>query len=318
MPTDAEKEGNHVDLNRVAVELRPYAPRFRVPMESKVLRFLGNGVLRLLPGRTVPGVRFEQRDDAGRGLRLFIPEERKSNGALLWIHGGGLIIGHPAIDDRFCAEIARDLGIVVASARYRLAPAHPYPAAIDDCHASWQSLLQDAGSLGIDPARIAIGGQSAGGGLAAALVQRACDGRPPHPVAQWLLCPMLDDRTAARRDLDSERHLVWDNRLNLFGWRAYLGNDPGASSTPPYAVPARRDDVTDLPPAWIGVGDIDLFFDEDVAYSRRLTASGVSVTLDVVPGAPHCFEVWGVSTATALAYLGRAREWLGQAVADRL
>ncbi|NBQ63026.1 MAG: alpha/beta hydrolase, partial [Proteobacteria bacterium] len=190
-----------MDLNRVAPELRPYVPKFRVPMESPFLRFLGHGVLLLLPGRTVPGVRFERRYDAGREMRMFIPEVRTSGGALLWIHGGGLILGHPATDDRFCAEIARDLGIVVASVRYRLAPAHPYPAAIDDCHDAWTWLLRNANTFDINPARVAIGGQSAGGGLAAALVQRTCDGQPPHPVTQWLLCPMLDDRTAARRNL---------------------------------------------------------------------------------------------------------------------
>lgn len=306
-----------MDLNRVAHELRPSVPKFRVPIESPLLRFVGNGALRLMPARTVHGVRFERRDDAGPGLRLFMPEVRRSDGALLWIHGGGLIIGHPAIDDRFCAVTARDLGIVVASVRYRLGPAYPYPAAIDDCHAAWEWLLRNATPLNIDPARVTIGGQSAGGGLAAALVQRACDEEPPHPVAQWLFCPMLDDRTAARRDLDVGKHFVWDNRMNLFGWRAYLGNNPGAPATPPYAVPARRDDVTGLPPAWIGIGDIDLFFDEDVAYAKRLTAAGTSVTLDVVPGAPHGFEVWGVSTRTASAYLGRAREWLGQAIEAR-
>jgi acetyl esterase/lipase len=90
-----------VDLNRVAPELRPYVPKFRVPMESPFLRFLGHGVLLLLPGRTVPGVRFERRYDAGRGLCLFIPEVRTRDGALLWIHGGGMILGQPATDDRF-------------------------------------------------------------------------------------------------------------------------------------------------------------------------------------------------------------------------
>jgi len=250
-------------------------------------------------------------------MRMFIPEVRTSGGALLWIHGGGLILGHPATDDRFCAEIARDLGIVVASVRYRLAPAHPYPAAIDDCHDAWTWLLRNANTFDINPARVAIGGQSAGGGLDAALVQWTCDGRPPHPVAQWLLCPMLDDRTAARRNLDAEQHFVWDNRMNLFGWRAYLGNEPGGSSAPPYAVPARRDDLTNLPRAWIGVGDIDLFFEEDVAYSQRLTEAGVSVTLDVVPGAPHGFWRLAGSTKMATAYLGRARDWLGQAITAR-
>ena len=197
-----------MDLNRVAPELRPYVPRFRVPMESPLLRCLGYGVLLLLPGRKVPTVRFERRDDVGRGVRMFIPEVRTRDGALFWLHGGGLIFGHPATDGRLCPEIARGLGIVVASARYRLAPAHPYPAAIDDCPDAWMWLLRNTSTFATDPARIAIGGQSAGGGPASALVQRACDGSTPYPVAKSLICPMVDEGRAARRDLVAEKHVV--------------------------------------------------------------------------------------------------------------
>jgi len=239
---------------------------------------------------------------------MFIHEVHTSGGALLWIHGGGLILGDPATDDRFCAEIARDLGIVVASVRYRLAPARPYPGAIDDCHDAWTWLLRNANTFDINPARVAIGGQSAGGGLGAALVQWTCDGRPPHPVAQWLLCPMLDDWTAAPRNLDAEQHFVWDNRLNLFGWRAYLGSIPGGSATPPFAVHARRDDVTNNPPAWIGVVVVDLFFNEHVAYSQRLIEAGVSLTPDVVPGAPHGF--WRLAGSTKMA----PHTWAGRGI----
>lgn len=303
-----------MDLKRVAPELRPWVPKYRMPIESSLLRFVANGILGLLPHRSLSGVQFERRDGAAHSVRLFTPQERRSRGALLWVHGGGLIIGHPAMDDQFCAETARELGIVVVSARYRLAPRHPYPAAIDDGHAAWEWLTRNAGSLGVDPGRIAVGGQSAGGGLAAALAQRVCDGQPPHPVAQWLFCPMLDDRTAAQLDLDAQEHFVWDNRLNRFGWRAYLGREPGGTTAPRYAVPARRDDLTGLPTAWIGVGDVDLFFAEDLAYARRLTAGGVPVTLDVVPGAPHGFEVWGRKTQTASAYRDRARDWLSTAI----
>ena len=306
-----------MDPLRIAHELRPFVPKMRLPMQSSLLRHVANGILRCMPGRTVPGVRLERRDDAGQGLRLFIPESPRSNGALLWVHGGGLIIGHPAMDDRFCAQTALDLGIVVAATRYRLAPSHQYPAAIDDCHAAWVWLTRNRGSLAVDPGRIAIGGRSAGGGLAAALVQRTCDGNPPHPVAQWLFCPMLDDRTAARHDLDAVRHPVWDNRLNRYGWRAYLGTDVGAATTPPYAVPSRRADMVGLPPTWFGVGDIDLFFEEDEAYAQCLEAAGVAVTRDVVPGAPHGFEVWGAQTKLVTAYLARARDWLGRTITAR-
>ena len=197
-----------MDLNCEVPELRPLLPKFRVPGVSPIVRFVGNGLFRLLPGRPVPELPLEPHADAGRGLCLFIPEVRTRDGALMWIHGGGLILGDPATDDRFCAEIARNLGIVVAWVRYRLAPAHPYPAAIDDCHDPWPWIWRSAHAFGLDPARVAIGGQSAGGGLDAALVQWTCDGRPPHPVAQWLLCPMLDDRTGAHRDLDAEKHVV--------------------------------------------------------------------------------------------------------------
>ena len=268
----------------MAPELRPLVAKFRVPMASPLLRCHEHGHRVPSPGRTVPGVRFERRYDAGREMRMFIPEVRTRDGALMWIHGGGLILGDPATDDRFCAEIARNLGIVVAWVRYRLAPAHPYPAAIDDCHDPWPWIWRSAHAFGLDPARVAIGGQSAGGGLDAALVQWTCDGRPPHPVAQWLLCPMLDDRTAARRNLDAEQHFVWNNRMNLFGWRACTGSQPGGSATRPLPVLARRDDIRNTPPAWIGVGVIDLFFNEHVPYAERLIAAGVLLTLEVVPG----------------------------------
>ena len=194
--------------NRVAPEPRPLVPKFRVPEYAVILRSVGNGLFRLLPGRPVPGVPLELHADAGRGLFLFIPEVRTRDGALFCFHGGGLIFGHPTTDDWFGAEIARNLGIVVASVRYHLAPAHPYPAAIDDGYDAWMWLLRNANTFDIDPARIAIGGQSAGGGLASALVQRACDGGAPYAVEKSLICPTLDKGTAARRDLDAEKHVV--------------------------------------------------------------------------------------------------------------
>ena len=148
-------------------------------------------------------------------------------------------------------------------------------------------------------------------GLAAALAQRLHD-EGERPRAQWLFCPMLDDRTAARRGLDDAGHRVWDNRLNRFGRRAYLGSEPGAPVVPHYAVPARRDDVAGLPDTWIGVGDIDLFHDEAAEYARRLRAAGVGTTFHVVPGGPHGFEAWAPSTGFSRDYLGVARAWLGR------
>jgi len=270
-------------------------------------------------GGTVDGVRLRELAAGSVRLRVFTPVAGAAGGGprggLLWVHGGGFVIGTALVDDRFCAVTARDLGVVVASVRYRLAPEHPFPAAVDDVVAAWRWLCENAATeLGVDPARLALGGQSAGGGLAACAAQRLHDEGAGTPVAQWLFSPMLDDRTAARRDLDDRRHRVWDNRLNRIGWRAYLGAPPGAAGVPPYAAAARRADLTGLPPAWLGVGTVDLFHDEGLAYAAGLRAGGVDCTLDVVPGAPHGFETWAAASAPARDFVGRARSWLGAAL----
>jgi acetyl esterase/lipase len=242
-------------------------------------------------------------------VRLYTPAD-PTGSALLWIHGGGLVVGSARMDDRLCGETARQLGVTIVSVDYRLAPKHPYPAALDDCLAAWAWLAAHAGELGVDPDRVAVGGQSAGGGLAACLVQRLHDDGAAV-AAQWLFCPMLDDRTAAERAHDATGHHIWNNRSNLVGWRSYLGEAPGAASVPPYAVAARREDLSGLPPTWIYTSDIELFHDEDVAYARRLEAAGVEVTLEVVRAAPHGFEAWATDTPLAQALFANARDWLG-------
>ncbi|MCE7795841.1 alpha/beta hydrolase [Sphingobium sufflavum] len=249
-------------------------------------------------------------------LRIYEPWEAQADpqaglgGALLWIHGGGYVISGPAQDDAFCIAVAREQGLVVVSVDYRLAPEHPFPAPLVDCHSAWTWMQAQAVALGIDPARIAIGGQSAGGGLAAALVQQVHDEGGPQPVAQWLFCPMIDDRTAARIDLDQIGHRLWSNRNNRTGWEAYLGREPGAVDPPPYAAAARRTDLAGLPPAWIGVGTVDLFCEEDRVFADRLREADVDVTFRLVDGAPHGFESWASGTDIAQAYLVEARAWL--------
>lgn len=305
-----------MELERVAPELRgPMRFASVGPLDRGWWRGVFRTGLRLAPSSRVGGVELERGTGAGLGVRIYRPESAHARGAVLWIHGGGLVVGRAAQNDRLCSQLARDAGVTVVSVEYRKAPEHPFPAALDDCHAGWSWLVREAGRLGLDPTRLVVAGESAGGGLAAALVQRLQDERGTQPVGQLLFCPMLDDRTAARRALDGVDHFVWNNRLNRFGWRSYLGLEPGAVSVPPYAVPARRDELAGLPPAWIGVGDIELFHDEDVAYAERLRAAGVPVELDVVPGAPHGFEIWAPDSALARAYVGRALTWLSRLLA---
>jgi acetyl esterase/lipase len=187
----------------------------------------------------VAGVTVTRSDvPGGQDVVVYEPAER-TGGALLWVHGGGTVLGRPEGDSELCSRMARDLGIVVVNARYRLAPEHPFPAALDDLLAALRHLHARAADLGVDPARIAVGGASAGGGLAAAVAQRATD--EGVPVAfQLLVHPMLDDRTVLRRGTPGRGRLVWTPRSNRWAWTAYLGHEPRADEQRPYAAPARR------------------------------------------------------------------------------
>jgi acetyl esterase/lipase len=207
---------------------------------------------------------------------------------MLWIHGGGMVMGTAAQDDAICRRFVEELGIIVASVDYRLAPEHPFPVPLHDCY---DALLWLAGQKDVDTSRIAVGGASAGGGLAAGLALLARQRGEVELAMQLLAYPMLDDRTATRRDVDDRSRRLWNNKANRFGWQSYLGHAPGFGEVDGLAAPARFDDLRGLPPAWIGVGTLDLFFEEDVAYAHRLRAAGVDCELDVVEGAFHGFDV---------------------------
>jgi acetyl esterase/lipase len=250
-------------------------------------------LLKIIPKqKVIDGVLIEERKLENAGIRIYKPEGKLSGAGLLFIHGGGFIIGTAAMMDRICAKWAQDLKLLVVSVGYHLAPKYLFPYALDDCFESWQWLLCEAQVLGIDTNRIAIVGQSAGGGLAASLAQRILDEGGIQPAAQALFYPMIDDRTAARRELDSIKHRVWNNKCNRAGWSAYLGQPPGEPKVPQYAVPSRRDNLAGLPPTWIGIGEIDLFYDECCQYSMRLNEAGVRCQLHVAPMAPHAFELF--------------------------
>jgi acetyl esterase/lipase len=208
--------------------------------------------------------------------------------ALLWIHSGGYVMGSASQDDALCRRFADSLGIVVAAVEYRLAPEHPFPTPLHDCH---DALAWLASQPSVDPARIAVGGASAGGGLAAALALFARQRGEVRLAFQLLAYPMLDDRTAARTDIDERNFRLWNNKANRFGWRSYTGSAPGSDEISDLAAPARNDDLSGLPPAWIGVGTLDLFHDEALAYAGRLREAGVDCALDVVEGAFHGFDL---------------------------
>jgi acetyl esterase/lipase len=271
--------------------------------------------VRLMPVPKSDAVTVSKRRAGSVRLRIYTPRGARSGAGLLWIHGGGLLFGDAKQDEVLCLSTAERLGVIIVSANYRFAPEHPFPAAHDDVRRAWQWFLDNAAELGVDPGRIAIGGESAGGGLAAALVQRIHDDGGVQPCGQWLFAPMLDDRTAARAELDEVDHPIWNNAANREGWSGYLGTEVGTASAPPYAAPGRRDDLAGLPPAFLTWGDIELFADEDRAYADALERAGVPVHIDVVAGAAHGFENWAKDTPVARALIGRAQNWLKRALA---
>jgi acetyl esterase/lipase len=275
-------------LEKVAADLRSpvlYAiPSISSDRALRVVRSLGRVGARFAPA-TSTGTR-----TTPEGVRVLLydwPDRVRPSGALLWIHGGGMILGTPEQGDQMCAQFANDAGVLVVSVDYRLAPEDPFPAGLDDCCTALQWIHDEAATLGIDPARVAVGGDSAGGGLAAAVCQRALDAGGPPIAFQLLEYPMLDDRTVLRTELDPDGVYLWSPASNRFAWTAYLGRPPADGPPPPYAAPARREDLSELPPAWVGVGDLDLFFDEDVDYARRLDDAGVPCELHVEPGLWH-------------------------------
>lgn len=224
--------------------------------------------------------------------------------ALLWIHGGATIMGSAAQEDRYCRKLAHLAGVAVVAVEHRLAPEHPYPVPLDDCYSA---LLWLQGQSWVDPARIAVGGASAGGYFAAALAQRAHDRGEVSPAFQLLVYPMLDDRTGAKPD--GRKRIMWSERDNQLAWQWYL-----AGADPHEAVPARRADLSGLPPAWIGVGTLDLFYQESVSYAQRLRDAGVDVHEHLAAGAFHAFDLLAPNAPISLAFLASQCQHLRDAL----
>ncbi|MCU1401233.1 MAG: hypothetical protein JWN62_4342 [Acidimicrobiales bacterium] len=233
------------------------------------------------------------------------------------MHGGGYVLGSYAMDDsrfdRFCTKYP----CVGVSVEYRLAPEAPYPGPLDDCYAGLQYVFANAGSLGIDPTRIGIGGVSAGGGLAAGLALLARDRGEVTVAFQLLECPMVDDRQATMSS-QQDGLAIWSRESNTFGWQSYLGELFGADDVPYHAAPARATDLSGLPPAFVAVGTADGFRDEDIAYATRLNQAGVPTELHVYPGLPHGHMLFAGVAPTAVAQWQRDLEdWLGRQFQQR-
>lgn len=237
--------------------------------------------------------------------------------AILYMFGGGFVLGSAADYVSVLQGQALALDCTIVAVEYRLAPETPFPGSLEDNYAALTWLYSHAEELGVDPNRIAIQGDSAGGGHAAMLAIAARDRGEVPIIFQALIYPMLDDRTGSSRQLpDYIGSFVWTANANRFGWSSLLGVPAGSDVVPDGAVPARVDDLSGLPPAWIGVGAIDLFVSEDIEYANRLILAGVPTELVVVPGAYHGFEgiapeAW-VSQQFVLSYYNALASAFGQ------
>ena len=229
--------------------------------------------------------------------------------AVLYLHGGGMIFGLEHLGhlyDLAIRDYVATSGVPMLMVDYRIAPEHPHPTPVEDCYAALRWLADNAARLGVDPARIAVMGDSAGGGLAAGVCLLARDRGGPAVAQQLLIYPMLDDRPQTP-DPQLLPFLTWTYDDNLTGWGALLGESAGTDTVSPYAAPARATDLTGLPATYIDVGDLDIFRDEDIMYARGLADAGVPTELHLHPGCPHAFEA-----------LARAAEVSQRAISDRL
>ncbi|MEH0475166.1 alpha/beta hydrolase [Streptomyces scabiei] len=232
------------------------------------------------------------------------------------VHGGGMVLGNNSVGVDAPLRWANELGAVVVSVEYRLAPENPYPAPIDDVYAGLLWIADHAEEIGADAERIVITGASAGGGLTAALALLLRDRKGPRPVGQMLMCPMLDDRNDTPSVYQMEGLGAWDRTANDTGWTALLGERRGGPDVSPYAAPARADDLTGLPPAFLDVGSAETFRDEVVAYATRLWQAGGAAELHVWPGGFHGFESFAPQAVLSQACQAAQVAWLRRLLAE--
>jgi acetyl esterase/lipase len=257
-------------------------------------------LLAAMPVPENPNVTKEDRSVPGPdgepdiSVRIYRPAAATSTlPGIYYIHGGGMVLGTAAGEDAAAARLCEQVGAVVVSVEYRLAPEHPHPAPVEDCYAGLIWMTKAVTELGVDPDRIAIYGASAGGGLTIAAAMLARDRGGPALRFMMPIYPMIDDRNETPSSQEITDIGIWDRSGNVEAWALYLGGKPADE----YAAPARAENVSGLPPAFIDVGTVDLFRDEDIAFAQRLMQAGVPCELHVHPGSYHAAETFAPDAA---------------------
>ena len=302
-----------MDPQRLRPEVRKTITSIpRLPFGIRPLIPLAKFIFNAMAGSKIADdVQVDKVKEDGVDMLVYSSKTQSSDAAVVWMFGGGHLAGKPEHMAAIASSIVHRTGARVFVPRYRLAPKYPFPADLDDCWCCWSWVVSHADELGISLEKLAVGGNSAGGSLAASLAQRICDAGGPQPVAQILFYPMLDDRIAADRSLDEVDNFIWRNSANHVAWGAYLApHQPGAAKLPEYASAARRKDLSKLAPAWIGFGDLDLFATEDAEYADRLKRAGIECEALCVSGVPHAFEAIVPNVDVSKSFVKSAMDFL--------
>jgi len=312
----------HLDYRDIWITL----PKGMKPFEEDKIagsRKVVNHVLASLPSYPTDNLEITNRTIPGPegapeiAVRIYKPKDSGSEKlpGILWAHGGGYLFGNIDSAGQWPIRLADQVKCISVVVDYRLAPEHPYPAGLEDCYAALVWVVQNAEELGIDVDRIVVGGESAGGGMSAALTLLARDRKGPKIFFQMPLYPMLDDLniTSSSYEITDERS--WNRETNISAWGMYLKNYKG-KETPIYAAPSRAKDLSGLPPAFFFIGDLDVFRDETIEYSQRLMQAGTPVELHVYSGGTHAFDVFFSETdlskrvfSTGVSALKNAVSW---------
>jgi acetyl esterase/lipase len=315
-----------LDVSEVAGEVVAVDPELLGPLPGIMAASPRPLTLDVLPARRALGAELRPSDEVlSRGGRIEIEDRRAGEigvvvarpagvtaplPGVVYLHGGGMMAGDPRNDLPVVLDWVEQAGVALISVDYRLAPEHPYPAGVDDCHAALSWTIEHANELGLD-GRLVLAGMSAGGGLAAATALRHRDRGGPGLTGLLLICPMLDDRTVHTPVRPSD---TWSSVSNLTGWTALLGEARGGPEVSPYAAPARATSLSGLPPVFVDVGTADIFLAEDMEFARRIWADGGLADLHVWAGGYHGFD--GLVPEAAISRAARAArvEWLRRIV----
>jgi acetyl esterase/lipase len=272
-------------------ELPPPPPRgdalmLRAGLDGLMAEMLAAAVV--APGVTKTTYHTVAADGTQLNLHWFTTSKSRPGSAVCYIHGGGMICGSVDLYNAVISDYVAASGVPMLAVSYRLAPEHPHPTPVEDAYAGLAWLFDHAAELGADPSRIAVMGDSAGGGIAAGVALLARD-RGLKLARQILIYPMLDDRNQVPEEaLVPFANWTYDN--NFTGWSALLGTTFGSDNVPAAAAPSRATDLRGIAPLYMEVGELDIFRLEDIDYARNIAAAGVSIELHVHPGAPHGFE----------------------------